>query len=274
MSKAWSAARVFAVASLVLGAAACASLPEEPDRRAAAVEENDPLEPFNRAMFDFNMTLDQYLMRPVAQGYDAVMPDPAKTAIRNALDNLNAPIVFMNDILQGEFERAVVTLTRFTMNSTLGMGGLVDFMGEGGMEGHSEDFGQTLAVWGVAEGPYLVLPILGPRPPRDLAGFVVDSTADPFNIYMRAHDHGEAIYARTGTDLVDSRARRLGQLEELKRTSLDFYAAVRSAYRQRRTIAIDNGKASTDMDLYDLSSQLDDIEATDKTAGKQGSTSE
>lgn len=238
------------MAALALGAASCASLPDDPEGRAAAAEANDPLEPFNRAMFSFNTELDRYLLKPVAASYDAVMPDPAKTAIRNALNNLDAPVVFLNDLLQGEPERAIVTLTRFAINSTLGMGGLVDLMGEGGMKGHSEDFGQTLAVWGVPEGPYLVLPLLGPRPPRDLAGFVVDSTVDPFNRYMRAHDHREAIVARTGTDLVDRRAQLLGALEELERSSIDYYAAVRSGYRQRRNIEIANGQSPIESDLY------------------------
>ncbi|PJK28101.1 hypothetical protein CVT23_18885 [Minwuia thermotolerans] len=270
---AWRLPRIGIAAALLAAAVGCASLPEEGDGREARIEANDPLEPFNRAMFSFNRSLDSYLLKPVAEGYVAVIPRPARTGIRNALDNLNAPIVFMNDLLQGELERAVVTLTRFAFNSTLGMGGLVDFMAEGGMEGHSEDFGQTLAVWGVPEGPYLVLPLLGPRPPRDLAGFAVDSVADPFNRYMRGQDHGEAVYARTGIDMIDQRSRVLGKFEELERTSLDFYSAVRSSYRQRREIAINNGQADPQTDLYNLP-PLDDPAADGDASSKNGSNAE
>ncbi|WP_417517047.1 VacJ family lipoprotein [Minwuia sp.] len=237
-------------AAALMTMAACASLPSDPDARAERVEVNDPLEPFNRTMFGFNNALDAAVLKPVAQAYDAILPTPAKGAVRNALNNMGEPITFMNAVLQGEFVRARETLTRFVFNSTFGLGGLVDFMGDLGMKRHDEDFGQTLAVWGVPDGPYLVLPFLGPSQVRDLTGFAVDSFADPVNRTFRGHDIDWAPYARTGTDIVSRRAQLLGKLEELERNSIDFYATIRSGYRQRRQAEITNGAAQAPADLY------------------------
>ncbi len=235
---------------LLLTLAACASQPAEPVARAAYLEANDPLEPFNRTMLEFNMIADEAILEPVARVYDAVLPDPAQSAVRNVLNNLGEPITLMNDLLQGEVGRATQSLTRFVFNSTLGLGGMIDLMGEAGMEGHDEDFGQTLAVWGIGEGPYLVLPLLGPSNFRDLTGTVVDAVADPVNRTFRGHDLKAAPYIRAGTDIVDRRASLLGVIEELERTSIDYYTTVRSAYRQRRQQAILNGALPPVEDLY------------------------
>lgn len=200
----------------------------------------DPFEPVNRAVFGFNQIVDGLVLEPAAEIYGLVTPRPVKTAIRNVLDTLAAPVVFANDLLQGERERAGVTLSRFMINSTLGLFGLYDMAAEFGYRGHDEDFGQTLGVYGVGDGPYLVLPLLGPSNPRDALGLVVDTLLfDPFGYVAPA----EASYARTATEAVVTRYELDPVLDDLERNSLDLYAAIRSSYRQRRQSEIRNGAA-------------------------------
>jgi phospholipid-binding lipoprotein MlaA len=157
--------------------------------------------------------------------------------VKNFLDNLRSPIIFVNDLLQGEFERAGTTLIRFLMNSSFGIAGINDFAGEVGLVRHDEDFGQTLAVAGVDSGPYLMLPIFGPSNPRDGIGILIDFLLDPFQ-YFTNSAFG---LSRSFTRAVDTRARRYDTIDDLERTSLDFYAAVRSLHRQRRADKIRNG---------------------------------
>lgn len=245
-----TALRLCLTAMAVLSVASCSSLPDDPAGRAAATEANDPLQPFNRSMLAFNQAVDDAVLEPVAQIYAGLMPAPARKAVGNVLDNLSEPVTLMNDLLQGEFVRARETTVRFVFNSTFGLGGMVDFMGEVGFERHKEDFGQTLAVWGVPDGPYLVLPLLGPSNFRDLAGFAVDSFADPVNRTFRGHDAKWAPYARAGTQVVHTRAELLGRLEELERTSVDYYTTLRSVYRQRRQSEILNGKTAPSESLF------------------------
>ena len=146
----------------------------------AQEDENDPLEPMNRVFFSINLFFDELLLEPFAIMYRGITPQFFRDAVNNFLDNLNTPVVLANDILQGEPYRAERTLGRFMLNTIMGLGGLIDVGGLVGMpERHSEDFGQTLAVYGVGEGPYLVLPLLGPSNPRDAFGFVVDFAFDP-----------------------------------------------------------------------------------------------
>ncbi len=145
-------------------------MPTDPEARAAYLEASDPLEPLNRAIFSFNLTLDKAILRPIATVYNAALPDPVRDGVRNFLNNLRTPIILANDVLRGEIGRAGDTVGRFLLNSTLGVGGLFDIASELGFDFHNEDFGQTLAVWGIGEGPYLMLPIFGPSNPRDAVG--------------------------------------------------------------------------------------------------------
>lgn len=227
---------------------------ESGDPNTVNVEDvNDPFETVNRAFFAINLAIDKAVLRPLAMGYDAVMPEFAQDGIRNVLDNLDAPVVLANDLLQGEMSRASTTLGRFAINSTLGLGGLFDVAEEMGLPQHSEDFGQTLAVWGVGEGPYLVVPLLGPAPPRDLAGRFVDMTFDPFNYVNYGRDLRWVPLLRSTVSLIDSRARLLTALDEIERTSIDHYVAIRSIYRQARESAISNGESDVE-DLPDFPS--------------------
>ena len=159
-----------AFAGLLLAGCATAPPPEDKEAVAAFKEANDPYEPFNRAMLDFNLALDKAILRPVTSVYLEVVPDPLQTNVHNFLQNLRGPVIFANDLLQGELDRAGTALLRFAMNSTFGILGINDFAAEVGIEKHDEDFGQTLAIWEVESGPYLVLPVFGPSSPRDGVG--------------------------------------------------------------------------------------------------------
>ncbi|WP_298728648.1 VacJ family lipoprotein [uncultured Ferrovibrio sp.] len=224
--------------------AGCATPPADPQARADFDAVNDPLEPVNRAMFELHQVIDHFLLKPVAFTYQMLVPDPVRTGIRSALINLRSPVILANDLLQGETGRAGNTLARFGINSTIGVLGFYDAADKWfGIEPHTEDFGQTLAVWGSGEGPYLFIPVLGPSNPRDLAGLAVDSVADPLNWYLNNTDQEEWIYARAALTGIDSRAELLETLDNLERTSLDYYVTLRSVYRQRRADEISNRRS-------------------------------
>lgn len=228
--------RILPVLMIALATAGCSSTPY-PD----AVEQNDPYESFNRQVFDMNQSFDKSVALPVAVFYHHAVPTPARDGVHNFLSNLDAPSTFANDILQGEVTRACETFGRFTVNSTVGIGGFVDAATTFGMPNHSADFGETLAVYGVGEGPFLVLPLLGPSNPRDAVGDVVDIGFDPLTyIHWRS-----SLYWMMGRGLVsviDLRERNIGTIAELERTSVDLYATERSLYRQHRNSEINGGK--------------------------------
>lgn len=232
------AASIVAVA-LVAG---CATPPPADDKEAFADWEqtNDPLEPMNRAIFDFNLAIDKAVLKPVAQGYRWAMPQYGKDRVRDFLRNLRAPVVFVNDVLQGEPDRAMQTLMRFAFNTGFGIGGLIDVAEPGGIPYHDEDFGQTFAVWGIGEGPYLVLPILGPSNPRDGVGIATEWLVDPFNLYMDHIDRTWPVWTRAGVSGLEKRERLLDTLDEIERSSLDYYSALRSTYRQNRNAEVKN----------------------------------
>jgi len=229
--------------------AGCATAPDPTDREAVAEYQqlNDPGEPANRAVFAVNQVLDKGVLKPAAGMYRDLVPPPVRTGVTNALNNLRSPVIFFNDILQGEMRRAGVTFMRFVINTTIGIGGLGDPASDMGFPYHSEDFGQTLAAWGIGEGPFVMLPVFGPSNPRDAVGLVVDFLVDPLNMWATNTDREYITYARGGTRAVDERARNYDTLEDLERSSLDFYATIRSLYRQRRADEIGNGATRGDM---------------------------
>lgn len=204
---------------------------------------NDPLEDINRAIFSFNEGVQAALLRPLADAYNSSVPATGRQALKNMFDNLSSPITFVNDILQFEFERALVTFTRAFINTTFGMAGISDMASEMGFEKHEEDFGQTLAVWGVGEGFYVVLPLLGPSNPRDAVGrLLIDGYFDPMSYYLDNIDEEEIDLA---LDLVDGfleYADVVEELDQIRKTSVDYYAAIRSLYRQKRNAEISNGQ--------------------------------
>ncbi len=215
---------------------------------------NDPLESMNRAIFDFNEVLQDVLLRPIAKFYNANVNVTVREGISNFLNNLASPVIFANDLLQGEFERALTTFGRAFINTTIGIVGLADVATELGIERHGEDFGQTLAVYGMGEGFYLVLPIFGPSSPRDAFGkLLVDSYLDPLGLWLSNTDRDNIQYTLTGVEGLDEYAGIVDELNQVKKTSVDYYAAVRSLYRQKRKSEIRNGSILELPPIPDLS---------------------
>ena len=235
-------------------------------KAASSSEEdvNDPLEPLNRAIFGFNEFFLDYVLGPISQAYEIVFPGIVREGIRNILFNLSTPVVLANDILQGEPQRAMETLARAVVNSTIGMGGVIDMGAELGVRRHNEDFGQTLGVWGVGEMFYVVLPILGPSNPRDAVGkLVVDGYFDPLGLWFNNTDRDGEKWARLGMKGVDEYSNVRSDLEQIKKTSIDYYAAIRSLYRQKRAAEISNGRDIKLPPIPDLGSLEPDIAAPD-----------
>ncbi len=225
----------------VLILSGCASHPNT-GQQAAAYEEdfNDPFEDANRKIFEFNQFVDRHAILPVAKAYRAAVPDPVRDSLRDFLNNLRAPLIFVNDTLQGQFESAAKTAGRFVINSTIGMGGAVDVAGRWGIPFHEEDLGLTLGTWGIPEGPYLVVPVLGPSTPRDLGAQVAEGFGDPWNRLVTGTPW--TLYwipfVRGAVAGIDQRSRYIDTLADIERTSLDYYATIRSLYRQRRAALI------------------------------------
>lgn len=232
-------------------------------------ELNDPLEPVNRVIFDFNDHVQTYLLSPLAKGFNYI-PEVPRKSIGSMLQNAQLPVTFVNDILQLEGKRALTTLSRFILNSTVGIAGAYDFAAEVGIQGHTEDFGQTLAVYGVPEIAYLVLPIFGPSNPRDGVGKIfVDGFFDPLSIYLdETLDADGADFAIAGGRGFTEYAAVVEDLEQLKRTSVDYYAAIRSLYRQRRAAEISNGKDIDLPPIPDLSPEFTPAELEEETEGE------
>lgn len=226
---------------------------------------NDPFEPVNRAIFQFNITLDRLVLRPVAIGYRAVLPAPLRRSVTSFWDNLESPVIFANDLLQLKPGRAGVTLSRFILNSAIGFFGFFDPALELGLDRHDEDFAQTLGHWGVGEGPYLMWPVLGPLPPRDMLGFIADSFTDP--LYYILRDERPVYYGMFAADLIDQRHQVIDEVDELQKTSVDFYAAVRNLYRQSMNSEIRDGKQdSKNLPDFDYISSSDDPEGAGQQA--------
>jgi len=241
LSRTFRIVSLAAVAGLLL--AGCATVPTDPAARAEYKRLNDPLEPTNRAIFGFNEFLDKALIRPLAEVYHFILPNFVEERITVFLRNVGEPLTFVNDMLQGQPNRGGMTLGRFLTNSTLGIGGIFDVASDFDMPRHNEDFGQTFGVWGIGEGPYLVLPILGPSTVRDGFGTAADTFADPVSIGINQANVSGLSMGRIAVTGLDARARNLEMVDQLRRESLDIYATLRSAYRQNRRSEVLNGAA-------------------------------
>jgi len=191
-------------------------------------------------MYGVNDAADKAVVEPVARGYRAATPRFVRTGVANFLNNLGAPVTFVNDLLQGQVSRAGVTAARLGINSTLGFFGLLDPASDFGFERHEEDFGQTLAVWGLRSGPYLFVPLIGPTTIRDGAGRIIDLAFDPLN-WARFHHDDQVRAARIVIGAISAREELLDPVDALRRTSIDPYATVRATYQLTRESEILNG---------------------------------
>jgi phospholipid-binding lipoprotein MlaA len=219
----------------------CATASKQADPR-------DPFESFNRGVYEFNEQLDRFVLKPVAEGYRWVLPQFVRQSVGNFFSNLNDVRVVANNTLQGKFTTAYSDLGRVFINSTLGLLGFFDIASEAGIEKHNEDFGQTLGWWGVADGPYIVLPLFGPSTARDTVGLVGDWASDPVTYVDPTRSKNQL----SGTRIVNRRAELLEAKKVLDAAALDEYQFVRDAYLQRRRNLIYDGKPPRDKDTLVL----------------------
>ncbi|MSO90263.1 MAG: VacJ family lipoprotein [Acetobacteraceae bacterium] len=225
---------------LAVGLTGCATPPPASDAAATAdfQEINDPLEPTNRVMYQIHSGIDTVVMRPLAQGYRAVIPQLVREGVHNLLTNMATPVIMANDMIQGKPVRAEDSFMRFLINTVFGLGGLIDVAKEWGWQHHDNDFGTTLALWGVDEGPFLFLPILGPSNPRDLVGFGANIATDPWTWVVSGTDKTLFHWSRRGLSALDGRERVLDGVDSIQKIALDPYATFRSLYRQRRAARV------------------------------------
>lgn len=226
----WVSVRKLVLLLSVLGLGSACSTMRSPS-------EADPLEGFNRSVDGFNQVVDKALVKPLAQGYDKVTPPEVKQVIGNFFSNLDDISVAFNNLLQGKPKAAGSDITRFALNTTIGIVGLADVATELGFPKNDEDFGQTLGVWGVGSGPYLVLPLLGPSTLRDAPARVVDAPLDPLFHYDDVRVRNSLFVV----NLVNTRANLLPATDLVERVALDQYAFVRDAYLKRRASLIRDG---------------------------------
>ncbi len=197
--------------------------------KANEPQDQDPLETLNRGLFQFNETVDGLFLEPAAKTYRGVVPPWGRERVGNVLDTLSAPNHLINSVLQGDVEAGFTAFWRFFINVTLGIGGLFGVATGAGLEAKRRDFGQTLAVYGVNQGPYLMVPLMGPNHFRDLVGKAVDGITNPFSYVSTP-----AVIAINVTDVVHTREGLIEAIDEIYETSFDPYSAIRSAYAQRR----------------------------------------
>lgn len=217
--------------------------------------QTDPWEPLNRPIYAVNDTLDRYTLKPIARGYKTVVPAFMRTGVSNFTNNLSAPASALNTLLQGRPVGALSELARFIVNTSIGIGGLVDIATAGGLERHDEDFGQTLAVWGVPDGPFVMIPFLGPSSMRDALALPVDWVANA-QFWIEDSSLRDKV---NGVRLLDRRYRLLAA-ERLLEGSADPYVTLRESYLQNRRFKIHDGDPPTDEDPYEDFEDFEDDE--------------
>lgn len=258
MLKHWPA-RIALAITAAAGLSACVTLPPNAKRSP-----QDPWESWNRGVYRFNQFADRTVARPVTQAYVRVVPGPIRTGVHNFFSNLQTPTVLVNDVLQGKFPAAANDLGRFLLNSTVGLGGILDPASSAGLAFNQEDFGLTLGKWGVHPGPFIELPILGPSDLRDAPGLVVDTYTNPRQ-YVTNPWIRYGIYLPY---LVDKRASLL-PLDETLKNVYDPYAFVRDAYLQRRAYQVSEGKITeTPLEEPDAELLKEDTESGPKNEPK------
>lgn len=259
--------------------AGCATAPPPSDPAALAEFEriNDPYEPLNRVVFDLNTSVDKLVLKPVANGYRAITPKPVRQGVNNFFRNLGEPLTFIHQLLQGKGKAASRTMGRFVMNSTVGLAGLFDVASDyDGLQRANEDMGQTFAVWGLEEGPYIVLPFFGPSNIRDAIGQGIDIVGDPVGLGADLLNERGLQQSLLAGQVADARARDdvRQALDELNAAD-DPYVLARSAFRQNRRFAISDRKVTQTEEEEDLFDEdFDDIEFDDDEEDDQPSNEE
>jgi phospholipid-binding lipoprotein MlaA len=239
-----SRSALIGAAFVALTLSGCATPPpaSDPDAVADFKQTNDPYEPANRVGYAINNGIDTVILRPLAVGYRYAVPEVVRTHVHNVLANLGSPVLLANDMLQGKPRRAGDTLMRGLINTTIGVAGIFDVAEGWGYPAHDTDFGVTLALWGLPDGPFLFLPILGPSNPRDASGFGVDIALDPLTWVGKGATVTALDVGRFGLAAVDARTAVLDDIDKIKATALDPYATFRSLYRQHRDSQIQDTK--------------------------------
>ena len=240
---------LLAAGASVLVLSACST-----DSRNASAG-NDPYEETNRSFFASHEALYRNVVRPIAVTYNGTVPEPARDGIHNFLVNINLPVTFGNDLLQGELARGGQTLARFAVNTTVGVGGFIDVARRVGIPEHETDFADTLADYGVGEGPYMVVPVIGPTVPRELAGKVADAAFDPLTYVT----YGASLFVdlgRDGTTYLDKRARAVAMTDEIASESPDPYVTTRILYEKHLAEEADHSAPDEDFDTHEEDVQL------------------
>jgi len=239
--------RIPALVLILLGMSqitACATI--DPSDEDSPYVEYDPLEPLNRKIHGFNTVLDKVALKPLAKGYKKVVPSPVRRSISNFFSNLRTPSSALNNFLQGKPKHGFSELGRFLFNSTLGLGGFFDVAGAGGLERYDENFAETLAVWGVPDGPYIVMPFWGPNMASDAFALPVDYYTDIWTYY----DNSSVRSKVWGLRLIDLRYRLLAA-DSVLDDSQDPYVTIREAFRQNRTFRIYDGEPPEDEEFFE-----------------------
>ena len=227
----------------------------------------DPFESVNRVTFSFNSIFDKTIVRPTALVYRGVVPGFMRNRITYSLNNLGMPITAVNNLLQGELSKAGIATSRFIVNSTIGILGFFDPATSFGLVTENEDFGQTLAVWGMPSGPYFVLPFLGPSSPRDFSGLLSTSLLDPMYQFGSSSNQSAFRSYRMGVGVVDFRSQNIEIFDDLQNNSLDYYAAVRSFYNQSRESQSANNIETGNNIEDDIFDEFEDLELDDSYVG-------
>lgn len=249
--------KIFTVAVMVACVAACASSATEQH------EYDDPFEGYNRAMFSFNYQVDKYVIKPVAEGYRAVTTPFIRERISSVIDNLKEPVSAGNHLLQADPEASVKSLSRFVINSTLGLVGMFDVAEGWGLPKDKTTFNETFAKWCIPQGPFIVLPLLGPSTPRAATGMALDFVFDPvyWATYQDANVHDKASWGYAIAQGITAREAALDILDDLERNSVDFYATMRSAYLQNQSKLKCFNDVSKDENTYDFDFGIEDEDA-------------
>lgn len=245
------------MAVMVACVAACASSATEQH------EYDDPFEGYNRAMFSFNYQVDKYVIKPVAEGYRAVTTPFIRERISSVIDNLKEPVSAGNHLLQADPEASVKSLSRFVINSTLGLVGMFDVAKGWGLPKDKTTFNETFAKWCIPQGPFIVLPLLGPSTPRAATGMALDFVFDPvyWATYQDANVHDKASWGYAIAQGITAREAALDILDDLERNSVDFYATMRSAYLQNQSKLKCFNDVSKDENTYDFDFGIEDEDA-------------